>query len=170
MKKLTGLIFGAATLATIAVVSAPMAAAPDGAGVRSGPFAHRAQMGGGFGAGAPLITIALKHKTELNLAADQVANLEKIKSHYQSQVAPLQQQLQAAEKEIADLSQQSPVNLIQVKAKIQETEKFRSEMRYLRLEALENGRSVLNAQQREQLKSIVGTRMHRFNHSLKQPS
>jgi len=96
--------------------------------------------------------------------------LEKIKSHYQAQVTPLSQQLQAIEKDIAGLMQQTPANLIQVKAKIQETEKYRSELRYLRLEALENGRSVLSAQQQDQLKTLVRSRHGNFHGSQGQPS
>jgi Spy/CpxP family protein refolding chaperone len=120
--------------------------------------------------GAPLISIALRHKADLNLANEQVANLEKIKSHYESQVSPLQSQLAALEKEIAALMQQSPANLIQVKAKIQEGEKYRSELRYLRMEALENGRTVLTAQQQEQLKSLVRSRHENFRKNAGQPS
>ena len=126
-------------------------------------------MVGRFG-GAPLITIALNHKSELNLTADQVAKLEQIKSHYQAQVTPLSQQLQTIEKDIAGLMQQTPANLIQVKAKIQETEKYRSELRYLRLEALENGRSVLSAQQQDQLKTLVRSRHGNFRGPQGQPS
>ena len=170
MKTVTGFIFGGAALATVALVSAPMAATPDGAAPRGGPFAHGARMGGGFGGGAPLVNFALQHKSDLNLATDQVANLEKIKSHYQSQVTPLQQQIQAAEKEIATLSQQSPANLIQIKAKIQETEKVRSELRYLGVEAMENGRSVLTAPQRDQLKTLVAARQQNFRQMHKQSS
>lgn len=170
MNKITGLILGGAALAVVALVSAPMAAAPEGGGPGGGPFAHRARMGGGFGGGAPLINFALQHKSDLNLANDQVANLEKIKSHYQSQVTPLQQQIQTAEKEIATLSQQSPANLIQIKAKIQETEKVRSELRYLGVEAMENGRSVLTAQQRDQLKTLVASRQQNFRQMHKQQS
>ena len=170
MKKVTGFIFGGAALAAVALVSAPMAATPDGAAPRGGPFAHGARMGGGFGGGAPLVNFALQHKSDLNLATDQVANLEKIKSHYQSQVTPLQQQIQAAEKEIATLSQQSPANLIQIKAKIQETEKVRSELRYLGVEAMENGRSVLTAPQRDQLKTLVAARQQNFRQMHKQSS
>ena len=141
MNRIKALILGSAALATVAMVSAPMAAAPDGAGPGRRPFAQGAHMRGGFAGGAPLITIALKHKSELNLSTDQVANMEKIKSHYQSQVMPLHQQVRAVEKEIAGLTQQSPANLIELKSKIQEAEKVRSELRYLRVEALENGRS-----------------------------
>ena len=73
------------------------------------PGFARGRMGPGF-FGAPLITIALNHKSELNLTTDQVTNLENIRSHYQSQVTPVQQQLSSVEKEIASLMQQTPAN------------------------------------------------------------
>lgn len=151
-----------------ALAGTPLAAGPDGAPNARALFRHGDRMG--FFGGAPLITIALNHKTDLGLSDDQVANLEKIKSHYQSQVTPISQQLQANEKEIASLMQQTPVNLIQVKAKIQEGEKYRSELRYLRLEALENGRSVLSAQQQEQLKTLVRASHGNFRAPQGQPS
>jgi len=164
------LFAGALALGTAGVLGgASLTAAQDTAAPAKPPFAHRARMMGFFGS-APLITIALNHKTDLGLSDDQVANLEKIKSHYQSQVTPIGQQLQANEKEIAGLMQQTPVNLIQVKAKIQEGEKYRSELRYLRLEALENGRSVLSAQQQDQLKSLVRSRHGNFHGPQGQPS
>ena len=159
MKKIPKFILGSAfaVLAVGALVTAPLAAGPETTQPTKRPFARGDRMVGRFG-GAPLITIALNHKSELNLTADQVAKLEQIKSHYQAQVTPLSQQLQTIDKDIAGLMQQTPANLIQVKAKIQETEKYRSELRYLRLEALENGRSVLSAQQQEQLKTLVRSR------------
>ena len=110
------------------------------------------------GAGAPLISIALKHRTELNLSNEQVVKLEEIRTHYQNQTAPVQQQLRGIEGEIADLRQQSPANLIQIKLKIEQTEKLRSELRYLREEALENGKSILTAPQQEQLKTLAGSK------------
>jgi len=170
MKKIRKFILGSvfAVLATGALVTAPLAAGPETAQPTKRPFA-RDRMFGAFG-GAPLITIALNHKSELNLTADQVAKLEQIKSHYQAQVTPLSQQLQTIDKDIAGLMQQTPANLIQVKTKIQETEKYRSELRYLRLEALENGRSVLSAQQQDQLKTLVRSRHENFRGSQGQPS
>lgn len=171
MNKFSGFIFGGAALAAVALVSAPMAATPEGKGPGGKSFAHGAHMGGGFGGGgAPLITIALQHKAELNLSADQVTNLEKIKNHYQSQVTPLHQQLRGHDKEIATLAQQSPANLIQIKAKIHEGEKLRSELRYLQIEALENGRSVLTVAQRDQLKSLVAARHGNRHQGHKLPS
>jgi Spy/CpxP family protein refolding chaperone len=70
--------------------------------------------------------------------------------------------LATSEKEIAALTQQSPAQLISLKSKIQESEKYRTELRYLRLEALENGRSVLTPQQQEQLKTLARARHDRF--------
>lgn len=125
------------------------------------------RMHGGIG-GAPLISIALKHKSELNLSAEQTASLEKIRDHYQAQVTPLHQQLQANEKEVYSLSQQSPADLIRIKAKIQEGEKYRSELRYLRIEALENGKSVLSAEQQEKLKGLARSRFE--NHRRQSPA
>jgi Spy/CpxP family protein refolding chaperone len=121
------------------------------------PGMHR-----GFGFGAPLISIALRHKTELNLSADQVANLEKIRANYQSQMTPVVQQLRGFEGQIQASLQQTPANLIQVRSLIEQSEKPRSELRYLRIEALENGKSVLTAQQRDQLKNLVVSMRRNF--------
>lgn len=158
---------GLALLAA-AALAAPLALAQEGPARR--PFMRGDHMMGYMAGGAPLISIALRHKSELNLSEEQVANLEKIRSHYQSQVTPLLQQLAAGEKEIASLAQQTPANLIQIKTKIQETEKLRSELRYLRIEALENGRSVLTTQQQEQLKSLARAGHERFHKPQGQPS
>ncbi len=115
MNRVRKFVMGGAALA-LAVVTAngPIASAQEGTAPAKRPAVRGERMHAGFGA-APLISIALKHKAELNLAGDQVANLEKIKSHYDSQVTPLHGQLTAIEKEIAVLMQQSPANLIQVK-------------------------------------------------------
>jgi Spy/CpxP family protein refolding chaperone len=127
-------------------------------------------MRGGFGGGAPIITLALKHKSELNLSGDQVGNLEKIRSTYQSEAKSLHEQSRSIEKEIASLMQQTPANLIQVKSKIQDSERLRTELRYLRLEALESGKSVLTEQQREQLKTLIRSRHEQLRGRRGQPS
>ncbi len=162
-------VTAAFSLLAVAWVRTPMAASPDATGPEKGRFAHGARIGGGF-AGAPLITIALNHKSELNLTSDQVSKLENIRTHYQSQGAPTQQQLTSIEKEIASLMQQTPANLVQIKSKIQDAEKYRSELRYLPIEALENGRSALNQQQQDQLKTLIRSRHGNFRGSQGQPS
>ena len=169
MKEVSKLILAGTVVAlfVIGIFNIPTAVAQEGPGKR--PFIHGDRMLGGF-TGAPLISIALNHKSELNLTSEQVANLEKIRNHYQAQVTPLQQQVTAIEKEIASFMQQTPANLIQIKVKIQEAEKFRSELRYLRIEALENGRSVLTAEQQDQLKTLVRSRHEQMRKQQGQPS
>lgn len=167
MSRIRKFTLAGAAFAVAAMMAAnvPPVSGQDGAVAGKKHFGRGARMHGGL-AGAPLITIALKHKSELNLTGEQTANLEKIRNHYQSQVAPLHQHLAAIEKDVAAMAQQSPANLIQIKTKIQESEKYRSELRYLRIEALENGRSVLTAEQQDQLKTLVRSRFERFR---KQP-
>jgi Spy/CpxP family protein refolding chaperone len=165
MIRLRHWFFAAAALA-IAGFALPMLlhADLDGQG-RSG---GRPGMRRTFAGGAPVISLALKHQDELKLTQEQVANLEKTKTHYEEQIAPLRQQLQTLESEIFKLLQETPADLIQVKAKIHESEKLRSELRYQRVEALENGKSILTAQQRDQLKSLLASRQNR--HQPKQAS
>jgi Spy/CpxP family protein refolding chaperone len=159
MKNVRSFIVGSAilTVTTGAVMSSPSATFAQNEPAGKGGFGQRARMHRMGDIGAPLISIALKHRTELNLSNEQVASLEKIRTHYQEQGAPLQQQLRAIESEISELRQQSPANLIQIKLKIEQSEKVRSELRYLREEALENGKSILTAAQRDQLKTLAGS-------------
>jgi Spy/CpxP family protein refolding chaperone len=120
-----------------------------------GRFAHQAQFQHPMmGDEAPWISISLRHKSELNLTADQVANLEKIRTNFQSQVAPVAQQLSAVEKELRTILQESPANLVLARTKIDQAEKLRADLRYLRVESLENGKTVLSVQQRDQLKNL----------------
>jgi Spy/CpxP family protein refolding chaperone len=164
MKQVRSFIIGTAilTVATGAVMSSPLATFAQNESAGKGGFAQRARMHRMSGAGAPLISIALKHRTELNLSSEQVAGLEKIRTHYQDQSAPLQQQLRSIEGEISQLRQQSPANLIQIREKIEQSEKLRSELRYLREEALENGKSMLTAAQKDQLKGLVSSEHRGF--------
>jgi Spy/CpxP family protein refolding chaperone len=167
MSKVKTWFLGGAALAA-AAFAVPMLLHADGAGhgrFGRGPGAH--QM---FRGGAPIVSLALKHQGELKLTPDQIANLEKTRSHYQSQVAPLHQQLRSVEEEIGNLLQETPANLVQVKLKTQESEKLRSELRYLRFEALENGKSILTAEQRDQLNSLVAARRGEHRSQRKQAS
>ena len=110
---------------------------------------------GGMGSEAPWISIMLRHRDQLNLTGEQVATLEKLRSDFQQQVAPAQEDLRNIEGEIQRLLQDNPVDLGQVRAKIEEAEKFRAEFRYLRIETLEKGRAVLTAEQRDKLKNLA---------------
>ena len=165
------LIFGSAALALsmISTTSLPMAAYGQ-AGTGGEPGTARPRMHRMLGVEAPWISIALRHQKELSLNPDQVANLEKIRTLYRDQSAPIQEQLRATESEISGVLQETPANLIQAKLKIEQAEKLRSQLRYLRAEALENGKSILTVQQRDQLKNLVSSRHPGFKKPQGQPS
>ena len=163
-------IFGSAALALsmISTTSLPMAAY--GQAGTGEPGTARPRMHRMLGVDAPWISIALRHQKELSLNSDQVANLEKIRTLHRDQSTPIQEQLRATENEITGVLQETPANLIQAKLKIEQAEKLRSQLRYLRVEALENGKSVLTAQQRDQLKNLVSARHPGFKKPQGQPS
>lgn len=163
-------IFASAALALsmISTISLPMAAYGQAGTGEAGPA--RPRMHRMLGVEAPWISIALRHQKELSLSSDQVANLEKIRTLYRDQSTPIQEQLRATESEITGVLQETPANLIQAKLKIEQAEKLRSQLRYLRAEALENGKSVLTAPQRDQLKSLVSARHPGFKKPQGQPS
>jgi Spy/CpxP family protein refolding chaperone len=155
-------------LSMISTTSLPMAAYGQAGPGEPGPAKPR--MHRMLGVEAPWISIALRHQKELSLSSDQVANLEKIRTLYRDQSTPIQEQLRATESEINGVLQETPANLIQAKLKIEQAEKLRSQLRYLRVEALENGKSVLTAQQRDQLKNLVSSRHPGFKKPQGQPS
>ena len=171
MNPIKSLILSSAVIAlsAAALINAPMAAGPEGSGREGKPF-HGRRMHGEFGGGARLISIALRHKSDLNLSSDQVNSLETIRTNYQNQMAPPREQVRSIGKEIADLMQQTPADLILVKSKIQEAEKPRSDLRYLRLEALEKGKAVLSQQQRDQLNNLIRSKREHFRGRHRQPS
>jgi Spy/CpxP family protein refolding chaperone len=145
-------------------LSAPAAMAiTAGEGKRSRE--HGRSRAHGLGPESPWISIMLRHRSDLNLTDEQVAALEKMRTSFQSEGASRHEALQKLEREIEDLLQQEVVDLGQVKAKVVEAGRLRSEFRYSRIEALDQARSVLTAEQREKLKSLTPTRHGRSRKS-----
>lgn len=139
----------------ISIGSLPILA--DERGERAGKrlFAQAQQRHWGMGPEAPWIGIMLRHRSQLDLTAEQAATLEQLRSDFQQQVAPTQEDLRNAESEIARLLEEGPVDLAQVRTKIEGAERLRAEYRYLRIETLEKGKAVLTAEQRDKLKNLT---------------
>ncbi len=158
MRQAQVFLFGTAVLALsmISTALSPIAAYGQAGTGESGPA--RPRMHRMMGIEAPWISIALRHQSDLKLSSDQVATLEKIKTQYRDQATPMQEQLRTVEGELRGVLENTPANLIDAKVKIEQAEKLRSELRYLRVEALENGKSVLSAEQRDQLKNLFASR------------
>ena len=168
MRKVRGLLGGTAlALSMISTSLIPMAAYGQ---ANPGEPGGRPRMHQMFGVEAPWVSIALRHQRDLSLSPDQVASLEKIRTQFRDQSTPIQEQLRATESDLAASLQETPANLIQAKLKIEQAEKLRSQLRYLRVEALENGKSVLTGQQRDQLKNLISSRHPGFKKSQGQPS
>jgi Spy/CpxP family protein refolding chaperone len=112
---------------------------------------------------APWISLSLKHRADLNLTPDQVATLEQMRSDFGQQAAPIQSELRNVEGDIRRLLDESPADLDQVRVKIEQSEKLRSDLRYLRVEALDKAKAVLTAEQRDRLRDLVASnhRQHR---------
>jgi Spy/CpxP family protein refolding chaperone len=162
MRQIQVFLFGAAVLVLSMISAALSPIAAYGQAGTGEPGPARPRMHRMLGVEAPWITIALRHQSDLNLGPDQVATLEKIRTQYRDQATPMQDQLRAVEGELRGILQNTPANLIDAKLKIEQAEKLRAELRYLRVEALENGKSVLSAEQRDQLKNLFASRHRGF--------
>jgi Spy/CpxP family protein refolding chaperone len=170
MRKLQVFCLGSAALAFSMISASLLSTAAYGQAGTGEPGAARPRMHRMLGVEAPWISIALRHQKDLSLSPDQIATLEKIRTQYRDQSSPIQEHLRATESDLAVSLQETPANLIQAKLKIEQAEKLRSQLRYLRVEALENGKSVLTAQQRDQLKNLVSSRHPGFKKPQGQPS
>jgi Spy/CpxP family protein refolding chaperone len=170
MRKVRGFLLGGAVLALSMIPASLIPVAAYGQANPGEPGTGRPRMHRMFGVEAPWVSIALRHQKDLGLSPDQVATLEKIRNQYRDQSTPIQEQLRTTESDLAVSLQETPANLIQAKLKIEEVEKLRAQLRYLRVEALENGKSVLTAQQRDQLKNLVAARHPGFKKPQGQPS
>ena len=157
-------LLGSAVVALSAtvVVFSPLPTNANAQTTGQGTPTRRPGMHHRFGEGAPLISIALRHQSELGLSTTQVANLEKIRTDYRSQITPIFQQLRGIESQIRTFSQETPADMSQIKNLIAQAEPLRSELRYLRMEALESGKSVLNTQQLDQLKNLLASMHQNF--------
>jgi Spy/CpxP family protein refolding chaperone len=170
MRKLQVFCLGSAALAFSMISASLLSTAAYGQAGTGEPGAARPRMHRMLGVEAPWISIALRHQKDLSLSPDQIATLEKMRTQYRDQSSPIQEHLRATESDLAVSLQETPANLIQAKLKIEQAEKLRSQLRYLRVEALENGKSVLTAQQRDQLKNLVSSRHPGFKKPQGQPS
>jgi Spy/CpxP family protein refolding chaperone len=163
-KKIQTFLLGSAAVALSAVSLAisPLATSANAQASGEGAATPRPGMHRQFGTAAPLISIALSHQSELGLSATQVSNLENIRTDFQNRTAPILQDLRSIESKLREVQQQNPVDLVQAKALIEQSEKRQAELRYQRLEALENGKAILTAQQQDQLKNLVASMHQRF--------
>jgi hypothetical protein len=103
----------------------------------------------------PLISIMLSHREELGLSSGQVETLEGLRAKFQKEAIRAEADLRVAEMDLSQLLSKERADMTAVEAKIREIEKRRADLRVARVRALESGRAVLSADQREKLRTLL---------------
>jgi hypothetical protein len=103
----------------------------------------------------PLISIMLSHREELGLSSGQVQTLEGLRAKFQKEAIRAEADLRVAEMDLSQLLSKEPADMTAVEAKIREIEKRRADLRVARVRAIESGRAVLSADQREKLRTLL---------------
>ena len=103
----------------------------------------------------PLISIMLSHREELGLSSGQVQTLEELRAKFQKEAIRAEADLRVAEMDLSQLLSKEPADMTAVESKIREIEKRRADLRVARVRAIESGRAVLSADQREKLRALL---------------
>lgn len=103
----------------------------------------------------PLISLALQHKEQLGLSAEQVQRLEALRADFQKEAIRRSADLRVAELELGELLRQDPVELGQVETVLKRLEGLRTELRLARLKTIEQGKAVLTPEQRQKLDALT---------------
>jgi Spy/CpxP family protein refolding chaperone len=108
----------------------------------------------------PLITIMLHHRSELGLSPEQVGRLEALRGEFVREAIRRDADIRIAELDLAALLEQEPADLAKVEAKVREVAQQRAELRIARLRAIEQGKTLLTAEQRTRLQTMLSSGMH----------
>jgi Spy/CpxP family protein refolding chaperone len=107
----------------------------------------------------PWLTIMLDHRSELGLAPEQVSRLEALRGEFARDAIRRDADIRIAEMDLVALLDQEPADPAQVEAKVREVAQLRAELRIARLRAIEQGKTLLTAEQRTRLQALLGS-MH----------
>jgi Spy/CpxP family protein refolding chaperone len=108
----------------------------------------------------PLITIMLHHRSELGLSPEQVDRLEALRGEFAREAIRRDADIRIGELDLAALLDQEPADLAKVEAKVREVAQLRAELRVARLRAIEEGKTLLTAEQRTRLQALLDGGMH----------
>lgn len=102
----------------------------------------------------PVISQMLNNKELLGLSADQVRRLEQLRDNFQRQTIRNEADLRILELDIGALLDNEPVDMAKLEPKMREEEKLRTDLRIARIRAIEQGRALLNAEQKKKLTEL----------------
>ncbi len=118
----------------------------------------------------PLISIALRNQEELKLTDDQVKRLKDIRDAFSKLSVKQRAEMKTRRIDIRRALDNEKVDLADVEKKIREISTMRADLRIARLKAIQEGKSLLNAEQQKQLSEFVrkhrGRGHHRFHHQM----
>jgi Spy/CpxP family protein refolding chaperone len=98
----------------------------------------------------------LRFRHDLGLTAEQVQTLERLRADFAREASRRQDELRAAERDLAALLETDPVDLGAVESKIRDIERLRGDLRLGRIRTIEQGRALLTPAQRERLRTLLG--------------
>jgi hypothetical protein len=114
-------------------------------GMRGGPSPEL------LGRERPLLSLALRHRAELGLSADQVKTLEGLVERFRKDAEARVNQIEAVERELARLVESDPVDMTAVEARVRAIETLRADLRLARIRTTAEGRAALSPEQRRKL-------------------
>ena len=103
----------------------------------------------------PVISQMLNNKEALGLSSDQVRRMEQLRDNFQRQTIRSEADLRILELDITALLDSDPVDMAKLEAKIREEEKLRTDLRIGRIRAIEQGKALLNADQKKKLIELM---------------
>jgi Spy/CpxP family protein refolding chaperone len=98
----------------------------------------------------------LSHRDKLGLSADQVRQLERLRSDYEKESIRKDADLRIAEMDLQTLLDSPAVDMGKVESKVREIEKLRADLRLARIRAVEKGKEQLTSEQRQKLQELLG--------------
>jgi len=115
---------------------------------------HQGMMGHRYALERPILSLMLQNKEALKLAPEQLQKLETLRLDFRKAAIKRSADLQVAELELDQLRRQESVDLAEVEAQVKRIETLRTEQRLSRIKAIEEGKALLTAEQREKVKSL----------------
>jgi hypothetical protein len=100
------------------------------------------------------ISLMLRNRERLGLTADQVKELEQLRSDFAKESIRSEANLRIAEMDLTSLLEAQPVDMTKAETKIREIERIRGDLRIARIRSIEKGKAQLSAEQRRKLQEL----------------
>ena len=117
----------------------------------------------------PLVSIALRNHEELKLTDDQIKRLKDIRDAFSKKSVKERAEMKTHRIDLKRALDTEKIDFANVEKKIREVSNMRVDLRIARLKAIQEGKSVLNAEQQKQLSKIARKRPgrgHRFHEQM----